>query len=113
MHKPISENFEFSEFLSAMHGATFKEIITKGSQEIEWARGISIAVKGAVENRRRGSRKYALQVENFVGFVLTEKRPSGISDSEFLIYRPIVEELVKQGWETSMLKLFDGLSSGF
>lgn len=103
----ISESYNFEEFLAAMIGKSWEDIMLDGQNEVRVAEARSFSVKGAPEQRKRGSTKYAARIKAFLNFMYYGSRPGSASDWEFALYRPVCESLVKQGrFRPDVLDLF-------
>ena len=102
----ISPSFSIREFLAAMVGKGFPEIFNAADEECGIAEHRSRGKKGK-EAKEMGSMRYAASLKSFLFFLRFGRRPSGISDQEFAMYRPICEALVQKGdLLPSVLELF-------
>jgi hypothetical protein len=108
----ISNNYDIKEFLEAMLGKDFNEIFILAEQEAFDAEIRSFNVKNAPKTREKGSVTYSRKVGNFLFFLRQGIRPSGASDEEFSLYRPICEDLVeKQEFQPTVLDLFQNIEN--
>jgi len=103
----ISESYNFEVFLAAMIGKQFEEILSDAEEEIRIAEARSRNVKGAPEQRKRGSGEYSARIKAFLYFMRYASRPGSASDLEFALYRPVCESLVGLGrFDPKFLDLF-------
>lgn len=103
----ISESYNFAEFLAAMIGKQYEDILSAGEDEIRIAAARGRNVKGAPKERQRGSIEYAARIKSFLYFMRYASRPDSASDLEFALYRPVCESLIKLGrFDAKILDLF-------
>lgn len=103
----ISPTYSFREFLDAMIGRDYYEILVTADQECAAAERRSYGVKGAVKAREMGSTDYAAALKRFLFFMRCGVRAGGIPDDEFAMYRPVCESLVQtKQFKPSVLTLF-------
>ena len=102
----ISPSFRINEFLEAMVGKDFITVFNAADRECEIAEHLSRGKKGK-EAKEMGSMRYAASLKALLFFLRFGRRPSGIPDQEFAMYRPICEALVHKGdLLPSVLELF-------
>jgi hypothetical protein len=92
----ISETYDIQEFLVAMVGKDWHEIVPMAERECGTAESRSYSVRGAPKARKMGSTKYAAQLKNFLYFMRYGSRPGSASDWEFNLYKPICKALVEK-----------------
>ena len=92
----ISATYNLGEFLDAMIGKDYHEILVAAEQECAAAEYYSYGIKGAVKARQIGSADYAFALKRFLVFMRYGARPGGIPNGEFAMYRPICESLVQR-----------------
>ena len=103
----ISDTYDFQEFLDAMVGKDYREILVAADRECAAAESRSYGVNGAPRARKMGSTDYARSLKSFLFFLQNGVRPAGASDQEFAKYRPICEALVeKKQFKPSALDIF-------
>jgi hypothetical protein len=93
----ISSSYDFKQFLDSIKDKNYDEIIHLAEQEIYYLEPLLARVKGSVERRRRGGGKYVAQLEQFLFFMKNGIKPGGVSDEDFLLFRPVCENLVRRG----------------
>jgi hypothetical protein len=92
----ISERYDIEEFLTAMIGKDWYEIIPAGNGECATAEARSYSVRGAPKARKLGSTKYASAVKKFLYFMNYGTLPDHLSDRELRLYRLITDSLVEK-----------------
>lgn len=103
----ISPTFNLREFLHAMIGEDYRNILIAAAQECAEAERLSCGVRGAVKARQMGSSDYIFALKKFLFFMQRGLRPTGVKDWEFAMYRSVCEPLVGTGeFSPAVLKLF-------
>jgi hypothetical protein len=64
----ISESYNIEEFLYAMVGKDYHEMRRLAEAEVRMAEARGRNVKGAPEQRKRGSKEYAAQIKSLLYF---------------------------------------------
>jgi hypothetical protein len=93
----ISATYDFQQFLDAMAGMDYYEILVKAEQECASAERKSYGVRGAPRQREMGSTVYARDVKRFLFFMRTGTKPDGVTEWDFAAYKPVCEALVEKG----------------
>jgi hypothetical protein len=91
----ISPSYDFDEFLAAMKGRGYREIIHAAQGECAAAERRSFGRKGAVRAREQGSVAYAAELKAFLFWIQTGARPGGAE--RFHSYRVVAQDLVRRG----------------
>ena len=103
----ISQTYNFKEFLDAVNGKDYYQILVAAEQECASTEGRSYSVRGAPKAREMGSTRYASSLKAFLFFMRSGVKPMGADDWEFAMYRPICETLVqKKQFKPSILEMF-------
>lgn len=103
----ISFAYDFQQFLDAMAGKNYPEIIAIAEQELGSAEQGSRRTRGVATQRESMRREYAEQVGEFLFFMRIGVRPSNAPESDFKRYRPVCEALVEKGqFKPSILSQF-------
>ena len=103
----ISPSYNFKEFLDAMIGKDYVEIVVAANQECDAAERRSYSVRGAPRAREMGSTQYAASLKAFIFFMQSGIQPSSADNWEFAMYRPICEALVeKKQFKPTVLEMF-------
>jgi hypothetical protein len=93
----ISPTYDFQQFLDAMVGKDYHEILVKAEQECAAAERRSYGVRGAPRQRQMGSTIYARDIKAFLYFMRYGSKPAGVAEWDFKAYKPVCEALVKSG----------------
>lgn len=93
----ISETYDIREFLTAMIGKGYFDILSTAEEECRIAEARSYSVRGAPQQRKLGSTKYASQIKSFLYFMRFASRPGSASAWEWAMYKSVHESLVKRG----------------
>lgn len=92
----ISETYDIREFLTAMVGRDWHEIMITAQGECATAEARSYSVRGAPKARKLGSTRYASQLKAFLYFMNFRSRPGSASDWEWAMYKSICKSLVEK-----------------
>src|ERR1051326_9305849 len=95
----ISERYDIEEFLTAMIGKDWHEIIPAADAECRTAEARSYSVRGAPKARKLGSTRYASGIKKLLYFMNYGTLPDHLSDRELRLYKLVAESLVeKKQW---------------
>jgi hypothetical protein len=92
----ISRDLRFGEFLQAMQGHNFADVLASAIDESAEAQGQHRNVR----NRRMVNSpalNYCRKLSGLVFFLRSGVRPGGLSNEEFQLLRPLCEEWIAKG----------------
>jgi hypothetical protein len=90
----ISQFFDIQEFIEAVKGKEYGEILRLAERELHEAESRS-KVRGRVKAGRQGSARYASLLRKLSNFLRAGSRPDGIDDRDFQLFHPIADNLVR------------------
>lgn len=100
--------YDIKRFIEDAKNISKGEIIILAQKEVIKVRRCSYFRKGAVKAREQGSLDYAELLKGLIAFLNSESRPMGISDSDFMLFRPLCEVLVqRKQLHPEIIKLFN------
>ncbi len=100
--------YDIRRFIEHVKDKSKGEIFILAWKEVIEAERRSVFRKGAVKAREQGSLQYAELLKGLIAFLNSESRPMEISDSDFMLFRPLCEALVqKKLLNPEIIELFD------
>lgn len=103
-----SQAYDIAKFLKSVAEKDYPDIISAADAACAAAERVSYGKRGAPAARAAGSTDYISSLKAFLFFMRTGARPAGVGDTEFRLYRPVCEALVKkEQFKSSVLDLFD------
>ena len=92
-----SSEYDPIAWMQSQVGRDVGEIILEAQSAIAAAEWGTSGVKGAVAKREAGAVDFALSLKRLVFFLEFKTKPSGVTNSEWMVMRDIIQELVDQG----------------
>jgi len=92
-----SSEYDPIAWMQSQVGRDVGEIILEAQSAIAAAEWGTSGVKGAVAKREAGAVDFALSLKRLVFFLEFKTKPSGVTNSEWMVMRDINQELVDQG----------------
>ncbi len=103
----ISPSFEAQQFFEAILDKNLPEIFLLSQQEVRMAEARSSRARSAVTAREQGSGEYIATLKGFLFFLSQGRKPYGIPDEDFAMFRPVCERLVeKRQFRPEILEAF-------
>ena len=103
--------YDFRAFLNSISDLDYPEVIKEAEREARTVeRGLSPGkgVKGIDKQYEYSARKYVELFGGFLFLLMHGIKPDGVSDYDFLSFRPAIEKLVKKGQlKSTILSLFE------
>ena len=92
-----SSEYDPIAWMQSQVGRDVGEIILEAQSAIAAAEWGTSGVNGAVAKREAGAVDFALSLKRLVFFLEFKTKPSGVTNSEWMVMRDIIQELVDQG----------------
>jgi microsomal dipeptidase-like Zn-dependent dipeptidase len=92
----ISESYSMRQFVEAVKEMDYLDMVYCAVQEATEAERIAYRAKGGRVSSEEESRKYADRLKCFIRFMQYGVRSSGLSYSDFELFRSLCEEYVKR-----------------
>ena len=92
-----SSEYDPIAWMQSQVGRDVGEIILEAQSAIAAAEWGTSGVKGAVAKREAGAVDFALSLKRLVFFLEFKTKPSGVTNSVWMVMRDIIQELVDQG----------------
>jgi hypothetical protein len=105
----ISPSYNIRQFLTAVQGKSYAELLAAADRECAAVEAQAYGGRaGSVRAREQGAGEYAHDLKGFLFWLRYGRRPDGVDDSTFRLFRPICEHLVQTGQlEAPALQVFN------
>ena len=92
-----SSEYDPIAWMQSQVGRDVGEIILEARHEIADTDWETSGVEGAVAKREAGAVDFAISLKRLVFFLESKTKPSGVTNSEWMVMRDIIQELVDKG----------------
>ena len=102
----ISPTFDSEEFFRRVCEYDLAKLLKAADEECRQVENLSRG-RGGPRAREQGSMEYAALLKEFLFFLHYRKRPGAVSSADFMLFKPVCENLVAKGeLQPNVLELF-------